>query len=200
MNMYRRIVLVGSGANLILFLYNRENKYFIQNLKSNPKLSVCMLSVVTSIIIVSRLCIHYYNLSLYPESIEKFLGKYYTVSTYIDMPNDVKELNELKESYRDCLVEQEIERFVCNRAILLNSLAAEQEGCTLKPKRINITSVNNERQTYRYEITVEANYTKNEQKDIILTGKVYMEDDSKYSLISKYYPDGEKQEIFNLLK
>lgn len=83
---------------------------------------------------------------------------------------------------------------------MLNSVAAEQEGCTLKPKRINITSVNNERQMYKYEIIVEAIYAENEQKDITLTGKVYMEDDSKYSLISKYLPDGEKQEIFNLLK
>lgn len=170
------------------------------NLKNILKLRVYMLSVVSIIIIVSGLYIHYQNLSSYPDTIEKFLRKYYTVSTYIDMPNDVKELNELKDNYRDCLVEKEIERFVRNRTIVLNSLAAEQEGCTLKPKRINIMSVNNERQMYRYEITVEAKYAENEQKDITLTGKVYMEDDSKYSLISKYYPDGEKQEIFNLLK
>lgn len=170
------------------------------NLKNNLKLRVYMLSVVSIIIIVSGLYIHYQNLSSYPDTIEKFLRKYYTVSAYIDIPNDVKELNELKDNYRDCLVEKEIERFVRNRTIVLNSLAAEQEGCTLKPKRINIMSVNNERQMYRYEITVEAKYAQNEQKDITLTGKVYMEDDSKYSLISKYYPDGEKQEIFNLLK
>lgn len=170
------------------------------SLKNNPKLRVYMLSAVLIILIVSGLYIHSQNLPSYPVTIEKFLGKYYTVSTYIDIPNDVNELNELIENYRDCLVEKEIERFVLNRTILLNSLAAEQEGCTLKPKKINITSVNNERKTYRYEITVEVNYAENEQKDITLTGKVYMEDDSKYSLISKYYPDGGKQGIFNLLK
>lgn len=165
------------------------------NLKNNPKLTVYILSVVTIIIIVSGLCIYYQNLPSHPDTIEKFLRKYYTVSTYIDIPNDEKELNELMDNYRDCLVEKEIERFVLNRTILINSLAAEQEGCTLKPKRINITSVNNERQMYRYEITVEVNYAENEQKDITLTGKVYMEDDSKDSLISKYYPD-EKNKRF----
>lgn len=164
------------------------------------KLRAYIVSAVSIMIVISGLYLYYQNTYSYPDTIEKFLLRYYTVSTYIDMPNDVEDVNALKDNYRDCLVEEEIERLIRTRTILLNSLAAEQEGCTLNPKTINITPADYEKQVYRYEIVIEAIYAENMFKDIIVTGTLYMANASKHSLISGCYPDGDKQEIFNLLK
>ena len=78
------------------------------NLKSNPKLKVYLLSVVSIIVLGSGLYLYFQNIPSYPDTIETFLRKYYTVSTYITLPNDAKDVDELKDNYRDCLVEEEI--------------------------------------------------------------------------------------------
>ena len=168
--------------------------------KHTFKLKTYIIGIILIGIMGSGLYLYYQKMHAYPDTIEHFLRKYYTVSTYIEKPNDFNDVNVLMDQYRDCLTEEEIERFISNRTILFNSLAAEEAGCTLNPQTINITLVDRERPEYRYEMVVEAIYADNRHKDITLKGTLYMADHSKNSLISGYYPDGSKVQIFDLLK
>lgn len=170
------------------------------NFKNNFKLKIYIIGVILIGIMGSSLYIYYQKMHAYPHTIESFLRKYYTISTYIELPNDINDVNVLMDNYRDYLVEDEIERFILNRTLLHNLLAAEKEGCTLNPKTMHITSVDDEKKVYRYEIVIEANYSENKHKNITVTGTLYMADNSKHSLISKFYPDKDKQNIFDLLK
>lgn len=168
--------------------------------KHTFKLNTYIIGIVLIGIIVSGLYLYYQKMHAYPDTIEHFLRKYYTVSTYLEKPNHINDVNALMDNYRDCLTEEEIERFIRTRMILLNSLAAEEAGYTLNPKTINITPVDREKQVYRYEMFIEALYTEDRHKDITVTGTLYMADNSKHSLISGCYPDGSKGKIFDLLK